>query len=107
MQGTTVDLWAEHLEVLDGQLQDWLRQRFNQHLFLVYEKVAKEVIWNHTESFFPIAKIGKWWDKNEKIDLVAVNPEINAILYSEVKWSNKPVGIHIYAALKEKAKKVK
>jgi hypothetical protein len=86
---------------------DRIRQRFNQHLSLSYEKVAKEVIWNHSERFFPIAKIGKWWDKNEEIDLVATNPEMNAILCSEVKWSNKPVGINIYAALKDKARKVK
>ena len=73
----------------------------------MYEKIAKEVIWNKMDSFFPFTKIGKWWDKNEEIDLVAVNPEINSILFGEVKWSNKPVGINIYGALKEKAKKVK
>jgi len=84
-----------------------IRQKFNQHLSLAYEKVAKELIWNHVESFFPISKIGRWWDKNEEIDLVALNPEINAILYSEVKWRNKPVGINIYAELKDKARKVK
>jgi AAA+ ATPase superfamily predicted ATPase len=28
---------------------DHLRQGFNQHLSMAYEKVAKEVIWNHDE----------------------------------------------------------
>ncbi len=86
---------------------DRIRQRFTQHLSFVYEKVAKEVIWNHSESYFPITKIGKWWDKNEEIDLVAINPEVNSVLFGEIKYSNKPVGINIYAALKEKARKVK
>jgi AAA+ ATPase superfamily predicted ATPase len=84
-----------------------IRQELNQYLSMAYEKVAKEVIWNHMETFFPFTYTGKWWDKNEEIDLVAVNPEINSILFGEVKWSNKPVGINIYAALIEKAKKVK
>jgi AAA+ ATPase superfamily predicted ATPase len=86
---------------------DRIRQELNQYLSMAYEKVAKEVIWSHMEKFFPFTYVGKWWDKNEEIDLVAVNPEINSILFGEVKWSNKPVGINIYAALKEKAKKVK
>jgi AAA+ ATPase superfamily predicted ATPase len=86
---------------------DRMRQELNQHLSMAYEKVAKEVIWNHMDQFFPFTSVGKWWDKNEEIDLVAVNPEMNSILYGEVKWKNKPVGINIYAALKEKAKKVK
>jgi len=84
-----------------------IRKRFDQHLSIAYEKVAKELTWKHAERFFPISKIGKWWDKNEEIDLVAVNPEVNAILYGEVKWRNKPVGINIYTALKDKAQKVK
>lgn len=88
--------------VLDG-----MRQELNQHLSMAYEKVAKEVIWNHMDQFFPFTNVGKWWDKNEEIDLVAVNPKMNSILFGEIKWSNKPVGVNIYAALKEKAQRVK
>jgi AAA+ ATPase superfamily predicted ATPase len=85
---------------------DRIRQNFNQHLSLVYENVAKEVIWNHMGKFFPFSNVGRWWDKNEEIDIVAINPEVNSILFGEVKWSNQPVGINIFASLKEKAKKV-
>jgi len=85
---------------------DRIKLRFDQHLSFVYEKIAKDVLWNNMESFFPFTKIGRWWDKNEEIDLVAIGSEVNAILFGEVKWSNKPVGTNIYAALKEKANKV-
>ena len=109
------EFWFKFVFTRRGELEmgkadivlDHIRQRLNQHLSLVYEKVAKELIWNHSESLFPISKVGKWWEKNQEIDLVAVNPETNSILFGEVKWSNKPVGINIYATLKEKAKKVK
>ena len=86
---------------------DRLRQELNYHLSMAYEKIAKEIIWNHMENFFPFSNVGRWWDKNDEIDLVAVNPEKNSILFAEVKWSNKPVGINIYSTLKEKAGKVK
>ena len=109
------DFWFKFVFTRRGELEmgkadtvlNYMRERANQHLSLVYEKVAQEVIWNNTERFFPFAKVGRWWEKNQEIDLVAVNPEINAILFGEVKWSNKPVGTNIYAALKEKAKMVK
>jgi hypothetical protein len=37
---------------------------------------------------------------------VALNEEENKILFGEVKWSNKPIGIDIYEDLKRKAQKV-
>ena len=36
-----------------------------------------EIIWHNRLNFFPFSKIGKWWDKNEEIDLVVVNPELH------------------------------
>lgn len=49
---------------------------------------------------------GRWWDRNQEIDLVAINHHTNEILFGEVKWSNKPVGADIYEDLKKKAQKV-
>ncbi len=58
------------------------------------------------DSFFPFTAVGKWWDKHEEIDIVAINPQLNSILFGEVKWSNKPVGIDVYENLKQKARRV-
>ena len=77
-----------------------------QHLSAVYEKVAAELLGKHRDRFFPFTSIGRWWEKNEEIDIVAVNSRINSILFTEVKWSEKPVGIDIYESLKQKAQKV-
>ena len=46
---------------------------------------------------------GRWWDRNEEIDVVALNRRTNEILFGEVKWSNKKVGIDIYENLKRKS----
>jgi len=64
-------------------------------------------LFENEDKFFPIDKIGRWWDKNEEIDLVAFNENEDKILFGEVKWSNKPVGTNIYNDLKRKAKLVK
>ena len=83
-----------------------IKDDFNLMVSENYENAAKEVINNHKSRFFPINKIGRWWDRNEEIDIVALNEEENKILFGEVKWSNKPVGVDIYNSLKRKSLKV-
>lgn len=83
-----------------------MMSNFSQHLSIIYEKIAKELLLQHSEAIFPFSKVGRWWDKNEEIDIVGLNPALNKILYCEVKWTTKPVGIDIYQSLKQKASKV-
>lgn len=83
-----------------------IKNGMQQHLSVVYEKVSRNTLWQYMDSFFPFTAVGKWWDKNEEIDIVAINPQLNSILFGEVKWSNKLVGIDVYENLKEKAQKV-
>ena len=90
---------------MDGVIKSIMKQ-MPQHLSLVYEKVAIETIWRHRDRFFPFMSVGRWWDRNEEIDLVGINEESNEILFGEVKWSEKPVGIDVYESLREKASKV-
>ncbi len=74
-----------------------------------YEKVAGEILLYsiiNNKLPFNFESYGRWWDKNEEIDLVAINNSINEILFGEVKWSDKLVGVNIYEALKNKAARV-
>jgi AAA+ ATPase superfamily predicted ATPase len=92
-----------------GRIEDVLtniKQGLPQHLSVVYEKVACEILRRHMDRFFPFTAVGRWWEKNEEIDIVAMNPDLNSILFGEVKWSEKPVGVDLYEALKEKARRV-
>jgi hypothetical protein len=81
-------------------------QRLSHHFASTYEKVAVEVLWGQMQRFFPFAAVGKWWERNEEIDIVALNREIDCILFGEVKWSEKPIGTDIFETLKEKTTKV-
>ncbi len=74
-----------------------------------YEKIAGEILFGAISSNkidVTFETYGRWWDKNDEIDLVAINNSSNEILFGEVKWSNKLVGINIYGDLKEKSRKV-
>ncbi|OQX18731.1 MAG: hypothetical protein BWK76_06695 [Desulfobulbaceae bacterium A2] len=77
-----------------------------QYLGSVYEKIAQETLLAHMDLFFPFTAIGRYWERAEEIDVVALNPELDAILFCEVKASEKPVGSDILEALRKKATKV-
>ncbi|WP_028857144.1 ATP-binding protein [Psychrilyobacter atlanticus] len=70
-----------------------------------YERLCLESLITHEEIDFPISKVGRWWSKNEEIDVVGLGE--NEIIFGECKWSKKHVGLSVLFALKEKAKKVK
>lgn len=71
-----------------------------------FETICQEMIKDYKDKLFPFEKTGRWWDKNEEIDLVAINEEEKKILFGEAKWSNKAVGIDIYDDLKRKSRLV-
>jgi hypothetical protein len=76
------------------------------YLSSLYEEVSVETLSACGDSLFPFTSVGRWWDRNEEIDIVAVNRELGDILFGEVKWSDKQVGIDVYENLKRKAQLV-
>ena len=50
--------------------------------------------------------IGKWWSKDEEIDIVALDEEQKTAYFGECKWSNKKVGDDIYQDLLRKSQLV-
>lgn len=89
----------------EGVLKE-IRDGMPQYLSFVYEKVAIETLLKHMDDIFPFTAVGRWWEKNEEIDIVGINKDLNSIVFGEVKWSEKPVGTDIYEALRQKARKV-
>jgi len=80
---------------------------FNNSFFflesLVYENVCKDILWGCQDKLFTFDRVGRWWNNNAEIDIVAFNSNTKDILFGECKWSRKTIGINIYEALKEKS----
>jgi AAA+ ATPase superfamily predicted ATPase len=83
-----------------------IRGELPQYISFIYEKIAVETVWKYMDRFFAFTSVGRWWDRNEEIDIIGINKDLNSILLGEVKWSEKPVGTDILDALKLKAQKV-
>jgi hypothetical protein len=84
-----------------------IRETFPAYLGHVYEDAARDILHRHSDALPSFARIGRWWDRNQEIDLVGVDEERNSIIFGEVKWTAKPVGRDIYEALKTKASGVR
>ncbi len=90
----------------EGKINNVLRKIKDNIVFPIsfnFEDICKEWLFSNWNKF-EIIKIGRWWDNNQEIDLVAFDEYNKHILFSECKWSNKKVGINILKSLIEKSK---
>ncbi|MBI4656263.1 MAG: ATP-binding protein, partial [Elusimicrobia bacterium] len=90
-----------------SEIMKKINESFKNLEALVYEKVCRELTWEFMGKIFDFERVGKWWDKNQEIDVVALNRQTKEILFGEVKWSEKPIGTNILDELKNKSKTVK
>jgi len=76
----------------------------------VFEQCCASVLWRLADQgqtpFIP-QRIGHWWNKDQEIDLVALNQETKEILFGEVKWTQQPIGIDVLKSLYAKVQQVK
>jgi uncharacterized protein len=85
-------------------VQGDLKKNHDTYMGAVFEEAAKELLYANRP--FPYNKTGRWWHKEEEIDLVALNDQTKEIGFFECKWSEVKTrdADRIITALKEKAK---
>jgi len=111
IQDQFVKFWFRHIlpnraAIEEGRYERLLPRLESDFPALVaenYEKLAVDLVRAREDLFFPMDAAGRWWNREEEIDLVAINEERREILFGEAKWSARPVGIDIYRDLKRKA----
>ncbi len=85
---------------------DKIKSEFTKYYIpQIFEDVSRDFLLYKADLPFPIKKVGRWWDKNIEIDIVALGEE--EILFGECKYWEKPVDIDVLKELKEKSKHVK
>ncbi len=63
-----------------------MKKTYNMYLGVVFEKVVSEFLWETKP--FRFTRLGRWWHKDNEIDLVALNEYDNEIFFIECKWAN-------------------
>lgn len=94
----------------EGEAGYVIENKIKPNLDIFVSQTFEEVCRDYTKKGILMGlkfnKVGRWWTRDAEIDVVGINEEENAILFGEVKWSAKKVGVDILYDLKEKAKRV-
>lgn len=80
-----------------------IKETFNQYVSFIFEDAAQEILIKE-DLPFDIIKSGRWWDKNDEIDIIACGK--NEILFGECKYWNDPAGLNVITELQRKSEKV-
>lgn len=89
-----------------GVLAD-IKKSYDQYLGFVFEDVCRDhclVLLRKGEMRFNA--LGRWWDRQDEIDLVALDEENRTIYFGECRWRGRPVGVKLLDELRGKAAKV-
>lgn len=97
---------SDNVDIVMNKIKD---NFIDNHVSYVYEDICIEKMWelNKNNVFnFNFSKVGRWWNNDKEIDIVAFDNTEKNIIFGECKfWGNK-VGVNILAALEEKSKYV-
>jgi uncharacterized protein len=95
------------LDLAEIVMTKHIRPTFDQFVSYAFEDAAHQHIARITRSsrlpFIP-ERIGRWWNDQEEIDVVALSSEEQYLLAGECKWTARPIGTDILENLKRKSR---
>ena len=84
---------------------DVIKTKFVQnHMSFVYEDICREKLFNEYKE--KINRIGKWWNKNNEIDIVGVSEHEKFVVFAECKYKSSKVGMDVLNSLIDKSNKI-
>lgn len=81
----------------------------DNHISYIYEDICREEMWGLNakgEWDFHFDKVGRWWNGNTEIDIVAIDSTGTDIIFGECKYWKSKVGIDVFKELEKKAEYV-
>lgn len=89
--------------IVDKKIRESL---ISHHTAFIYEDICREKIWDLNADGrwdFIFEKVGKWWNKTEEIDIVALDSTTNSILFGECKYRKEKTGANVLKELERRA----
>jgi len=81
----------------------------DSHIAYVYEDICTEKMWQLNADNvwdFNFDKVGRWWNSNTEIDIVAIDTTGNDAIFGECKYWAGKVGLDVLRKLEDKARLV-
>jgi AAA+ ATPase superfamily predicted ATPase len=89
-----------------------IRENFiDNHAAFVYEDVCRQMLIENKQLLknkwdFNLQRAGRWWNKNQEIDIIGLDADNNSVVMCECKFHKQPIGLGILYELIEKSKQV-
>jgi AAA+ ATPase superfamily predicted ATPase len=83
-----------------------LESEMDEYVSWIFEDVCREAVYKKGFGF-EATDVGRWWYKEDEIDMVALNEGTDEILLGECKWTDSPVGEDVARRLEEKEDEVR
>jgi len=112
-----------NLESLDRMIMDVrdIRTQYPEYMGKIFEDVVSQFLIDFRKDldfiklnenielgeYFNFTKIGRWWWKEDEIDLIAFNPQTNKAILIECKWQDDVNGIEVVTNLLNKKSKIR
>ncbi len=95
--------YKEEIEEDPKSVLDFVKTEYPQYMGEIFEETIRRYL--RTLISVDFNKVGKWWQKEEEIDVVGLNENKKHIIYLECKWSNLSYNqsLKLLKKLKEKA----
>lgn len=91
--------------LIDDIYLNEIKPKMNEYISGTYEQLCisflKKQIFNNKKPY-RIKNIGRWWNKQEEIDIVGFN-NMDEYIFGECKWRNQKCDLNVLLKLKEKA----
>ena len=85
------------------ELADKVMESLPNYIGPLFEDICRELVWDDHD----YQEMGRWWYKENEIDIVGLNPDEKKILFGECKWSEDVDPRSLYHKLKEKKDEVR
>ncbi|MEA3254527.1 MAG: ATP-binding protein [Candidatus Altiarchaeota archaeon] len=80
-----------------------IRADYNNYLGPVFENVARQFLVRERKNIFDFNKIGRWWYKDNEIDIIALSEQTKKALFCECKWKENISAGKIFNELRIKS----
>ena len=84
---------------------EYIKTDYSRYMGHVFEVFVQKNLRTLTKKSF--TTVGKWWDKENEIDIVGLNEKTNEILLAECKWKNNVNAEKLLISLKQKSELLK
>ena len=94
---------------IEGVFEDWVEPGLNEYASKVFEEICIEYLRdrNRRKSLpFRFTLIGRWWDKKDELDILAVDKQRKRVLVGECKFRGQPFDASELDKLLQKAPSV-